>query len=557
MGRHWLKFYDPGVPHSYAYPEQTLPEMLDQIARDHPDGPATRFHGKQLSYRQLEEQVERFASGLTQLGFQPGERIAIMLPNLPQFPIAFFGALRAGLVVVPTNPLYRHRELQHQLADSGSSVIVTLPVLMDTVAQSLDGTDVRMVLAADVADALPWPKSLLYRLKSRSTRAPKMPVQVKAWSRVLGNRGGSIVPGRPTDLAVLQYTGGTTGTSKGAMLTHRNLLANAIQVYTWQPDIRGEIKTLCVTPFFHVYGLTVGMNMTIWGHGLMILVPRFEIDSVRRMIKSERPNLFPGVPTMYIALESLAEVDSDEFSSLDICISGAAPLPAAVQSDFPRVAPGARLVEGYGLTEAGPVSHCNPCNGPRPGTVGLPLADTDCKIIDPESWDELPPGEAGEVALAGPQIMLGYWRRPDETARVIKDGWLRTGDMGFIDPDGFLHIVDRIKDMIIAGGYNIYPREIEEVLFHHPAVLEASVVGSQNDYRGETVKAFIVLRPGEAVNEEQIVAYCREELAAYKVPKVVEFVDELPKSLIGKVLRRKLRELDSDRNVIPEAEKVS
>jgi long-chain acyl-CoA synthetase len=247
---------------------------------------------------------------------------------------------------------------------------------------------------------------------------------------------------------------------------------------------------------------------------------------------------------MYIALENLHDVKSQEFESLDICISGAAPLPAAVQEDFLRVAPKSRLVEGYGLTEAGPVSHCNPCNGRRPGTVGLPLPDTDCRIIDPESWDPLSTNEVGEVAVTGPQIMIGYWQKPEETARVIKDGWLRTGDMGYIDEDGFLHIVDRIKDMIIAGGFNIYPREIEEVLFRHPAVLEASVVGVQSDYRGETVKAFIVPRVGMSVTEMDIIGFCKDELAAYKVPKLVEFVDQLPKSLIGKVLRRELRELD-------------
>ena len=321
------------------------------------------------------------------------------------------------------------------------------------------------------------------------------------------------------------------------MLTHRSLLANAIQVYVWQAEIRERISTLCVTPFFHVYGLTVGMDMTIWGHGLvMILAPRFEAENARKLIKKHRPNLFPGVPTMYVAMEALVSIQPDDLSSLEICISGAAPLPAAVQADFARFAPTARLVEGYGLTEASPVTHCNPCNGCRPGTVGVPFPDTDAAILEPGTWTRLRMGEVGEVAAWGPQVMAGYWNQPNETDRVLKDRWLRTGDMGFIDEDGFLHIVDRIKDMIIAGGYNIYPREIEEVLFHHPAVLEASVVGIQSDYRGETVRAFIVLRQGEAATEESIIAFCREELAAYKVPKSVEFVDELPKSLVGKVL---------------------
>lgn len=548
MEPRWLKFYDRGVPRSYAYPELTLPEMLAKVASEHPEAPATLFHGQRLTYRQLEERVERFATGLMDQGFGPGERIALMLPNIPQFPIAFYGALRAGLVVVPTNPLYRPRELHHQLQDSGSAVVVALPSFMETVAESIERSDVRLVVEADVADALSPVASRLYRLKHRKEGHGPLPnTPVKSWSRMMTRRSDAATPSGHNELAVLQYTGGTTGTSKGAMLSHRNLLANAIQVFIWQIGLRDHIRTLCVAPFFHVYGLTVGMNMSIWGHGLMILVPRFEVEQVRRVIREQRPTLFPGVPTMYVALEALPSIRPDDLSSLEICISGAAPLPAAVQEAFARIAPSARLVEGYGLTEAGPVTHCNPCHGSRPGTVGVPFPDTDAAILAPESWDRLGENEVGEVAASGPQIMLGYWNRPDETERVLKGGWLRTGDLGYIDDDGFLHIVDRIKDMIIAGGYNIYPREIEEVLFRHPAILEASVVGSQSEYRGETVKAFIVLRKGEAASADSIFEYCRQELAAYKVPTLIEFVDELPKSLVGKVLRRKLRELDVEK----------
>jgi long-chain acyl-CoA synthetase len=547
MDRRWLKFYDDGVPHSYPYPDETLPQMLERVAREHSNDPATDFHGRILTYAQLEAQVERFCTGLINAGFKPGERIAVMLPNLPQFIVAFYGAMRAGLVVVPTNPMYKHRELQYQLADSGSVAIVTLPQCLPTVADSLDGTEIRLVIVATINEVLPRIMGIAYGLKNHPPKHRFVAVPVKPWREILAVHGTASLPAPDDDLAVLQYTGGTTGASKGAMLTHHSLLANAIQVFIWQVGmIRGSIRTLAVTPFFHVYGLSVGMNMTIWGHGLLILVPRFDAANVRKVIKKERPNLMPGVPTMYIALEHQPDVGPDELSSLDICISGAAPLPAAVQADFPRIAPMARLVEGYGLTEASPVTHCNPCNGARPGTVGIPFADTDCRIIDPDSWDDMPEGQVGEVAASGPQLMLGYWKRDDETERVIKDGWLRTGDMGFVDEDGFLHIVDRIKDMIIAGGYNVYPREIEEVLFHHPGILEASVVGYQSEYRGETVRAFIVRRPGSTVTEAEIIAYCKEELAAYKVPKMVEFVDELPKSLIGKVLRRKLREMEAD-----------
>jgi long-chain acyl-CoA synthetase len=397
MERIWNRFYEPGVPSTIEYQDETLPAMLERVASEHGDEPATLFQGKQLTYAELQGQVESLAGGLIDAGFAPGERIAIMMPNLPQFPIAFYGALRAGLVVVPTNPLYTPRELAHQLRDSGSSAIITLPQLLGKVAPAIRGTDVRWIVLANVADALPWPARLAYRVKTRfshgSTPNEQVPdgdeqgsttlegvagdsrVTVKSWKDLIGSHSTHPArPSAPDDLAVLQYTGGTTGTSKAAMLTHRNLLANAAQVFSWQGTVAGPMRTLCATPFFHVYGLTVGMNMTVFGHGLMILLPRFEPEAVRDAIRKLRPNLFPGVPTMYVALNALPGAKPADFNSLQVCISGASALPAAVQHDFSGRAPDARLVEGYGLTGAGPVTHCNPVGGQQSRGIGLPLS---------------------------------------------------------------------------------------------------------------------------------------------------------------------------------------
>jgi long-chain acyl-CoA synthetase len=347
-------------------------------------------------------------------------------------------------------------------------------------------------------------------------------------------------PATPDDLAVLQYTGGTTGVSKGAMLTHRNLVANAVQVWHWHPihNPQGKAAALCVTPFFHVYGLTVGMNCSIYGGMTMLLLPRFIVGDVVRVIRKYRPVTFPGVPTMYLALATYPGIKPTDCAGLEACISGSAPLPAEVQDSFER-ATGGRVVEGYGLTEASPVTHTNPLGRPRLGTIGVPYPDTEAAIVD-EAGRRLGPGEAGELVVRGPQVMQGYWHRPEETAQVLKDGWLHTGDIGTMNEEGYFAILDRAKDVIIASGFNVYPREVEEVLFTHPAVREAAVHGVPDPYRGETVKAVIVLKDGAHATEEEIIAYCRARLATFKAPHLVEFREALPKSAVGKVLRREL-----------------
>lgn len=551
MNRPWVAHYDPGVPPTLDYPPISLPELFERTARQHPERVATIFHGAKLRYRQLQEQIDAFASGLRACGLKPGDRLALMLPNVPQFIVAFYGALKAGAVVVPTNPLYTQHELEHQLADAEATAIVTVDQLFGRLQAALPYTQMRLVVVAGIRAALPRHIRPLYSLKQwrGGVRAVRRGGVVHRFEDLLVAGPTVREDIDPQGLAVLQYTGGTTGKAKGAMLTNRNLVANAVQAHHWQgshsvgsgsfnPD---EATVLCAAPFFHVYGLTIGLNMSVLNGATMVLVPRFSAKEVAALAKKYKPQLFPGVPTMYVALSELPNFSERQFGSLEVCLSGAAPLPPEVQRRFEDMT-SVKMVEGYGLTEASPVTHCNPLVDCRPGTVGLPFPDTDAMITDSESWEPLPPGTVGEMTVKGPQVMQGYWKQPGETAAVLRHGWLHTGDLATMDEDGYFRVVDRKKDMIIAGGYNVYPREVEDVLYSHPKVLEACVVGAPSRYRGETVRAVIVLKDGEEVTSEEIIAFCREELAAYKVPKIVEFRRSLPKSLIGKVLRRELRE---------------
>lgn len=545
MHRPWVAHYDPGVEPNLDYPPLTLPQLFDRTAERYPDRIATVFHGATLRYRQLQRQIDAFAAGLVATGIEPGERIALMLPNVPQFVVAFYGALKAGAIVVPTNPLYTQHELEHQLSDAGAVAIVTLDQLFGRVQAALPNTEVRSVIVTSIGQALPRRIQPLYSLKQwrEGVRAVKRGGVVHRFEDVLLSPAARPVERCPHDLAVLQYTGGTTGQAKGAMLSHRNLLANALQAYHWQGSHhREEARILCAAPFFHVYGLSIGMNLAITAGATMLLVPRFVPKEVAAVAEKYKPQLLPGVPTMYVALAELPTFSAAQWGSLQACISGAAPLPPEVQQHFQEVS-GSKLVEGYGLTEASPCTHCNPVQGEtRAGTIGVPFPDTDAMITDPETWEPLPSGAIGELTVSGPQVMQGYWNRPEETAAVLRDGWLHTGDLATMDGDGYFRIVERKKDMIIASGYNVYPREVEDVLYSHPKILEAAVVGVPSTYRGETVKAVVVLRRDATATAEEIIAFCREDLAVYKVPSVVEFREELPKSLIGKVLRRELRE---------------
>jgi long-chain acyl-CoA synthetase len=549
--KQWLLHYPQEIPPSINYPEQNIVHFLKKTAAEFPNYCVFDFLGKKTTYRQLLEKVYRFANALRSLGVEKGDRVAIMLPNCPQAVIGYYGALLIGAIVVQTNPLYVERELEHQMKDSGAKVILSLDLLYRRIMKVKGNTDLVHLIITSIKDELPFPKNLLYPLKLK-----KEGMQVKVDYDEVTHRYGTIMEkaaldssveeevDAKEDLALLQYTGGTTGAAKGVMLTHFNLVANTSQAIAWfYQSEKGQEKILAVLPFFHVYGMTVIMNFAIAIGASMTLQPRFDPGEVLKAINRTNPTIFPGAPTMYIALLQHPDLNKYKISSIKACLSGAAPLPLEVQQQFESLT-GGRLVEGYGLTEASPVTHANPIWGKRKnGTIGLPWPDTDCRILNIETGEELSlPEQVGELAVKGPQVMKGYWQRPEETSKTLKDGWLLTGDIATMDEDGYFTIVDRKKDMIIAGGFNIYPREVEEVLYEHPKVLEAAVIGVADLYRGETVKAFIVVKKGEQVSEEELNDYCRSKLAAYKVPRHYEFRADLPKTLIGKVLRRELVE---------------
>ena len=557
----WIRHYEQGVPAHIDIPDQPLTWLLDCTASHYPDRTALIYYGTRLSYAQLAHHAHRFAITLQGLGVNKGDRVAIALPNIPQFPIAFYGALLAGAVVVPTNPLYTEREMQHQLADSGARVLVMLDTFYPVVRAVRRQTAVEHIILTSPVDFMPPVLHALYPLSQRRARSPEPHLAHKelhddhtlhVMHTLLESHTGddkavfnSPEPVQASDLTMLLYTGGTTGLSKGAMLTHRNLLANAMQAWTWYPQAReGEEVMLCVAPFFHAYGLTVGLNCSLLAAASMILLPRFKAKDVVKAIRRCHPTIFPGIPTMYLAVMREAGNHPDDLRSIKYCLSGGAPLPAQVQAEFEALT-GGRLVEGYGLSEASPVTHCNPLTEKsRNGTIGLPLPGVEAAIVNQVTGEPVPLGEVGELVVKGPNIMRGYWNRPEETSQVFRNGWMRTGDLGKMDVDGYFSIVERVKDVIIASGFKVYPREVEEVLFRHPAVSEVAVAGVADAYRGETVAAFIVLKPGIEASEEtkrELLQYCKQELTAYKVPTILEFRESLPKSLVGKVIRRALQ----------------
>lgn len=553
----WLNHYPKEVKPNLEYPKQNLAVFLKQSAEKFPDHTALHFMGKRISYRELLDSSYRFANALRSLGIRKGDRVAIMLPNCPQTVIAYYGALMAGAIVVQTNPLYVERELEHQMKDSGAIAIVTLDILHRRALHVKPNTDLRKVIVTSIKDYLPFPKNVLYPIAARK-EGHNLEVaygeDVLSFRQLVRNASSAPVMEEvdaENDLALLQYTGGTTGTPKGCMLTHYNLVANVIQCRSWLYRAEdGKETYLAALPLFHVFGLTTLMNFAVMTAGTMLLLPRFNPKDVLHLIAKEKPTIFPGAPTMYVALLNHPEAKNYDLGSINICISGAAPLPAEVQEQFERVTQG-RLVEGYGLSEASPVTHCNNLWDERKkGSIGIPFPDTVARVVDPETGEELPVGQVGELVIEGPQVMKGYWNKPEETARTLRDGRLFTGDLARMDEDGFFYIIDRKKDMIIAGGYNIYPREVEEVLYEHPAVKDACVAGVPDAYRGETVKAYIVPKPGMTVTEQELEKFCRERLAAYKVPRIYEIRDDLPKSMVGKILRRKLVEEELEKQPV-------
>ena len=546
----WQTNYPDHLKRSLDYPDIPVHELLERAAKNYPDTIATIFMGGKLTFSQLLEKSYRLAAALHDLGVKKGDRVAIMLPNCPQAVIAFNAVLKAGAVAVQFNPLYVEREIEYQLKDSGAKVMIVLDLLYGRISKVRGATALEKVIWTSVKDFLPFPLNKLYPIKAKKqgqlVHIPPSPNDLQFVDLL-----AKYEPKPPSyefkpseDLCCLQYTGGTTGVSKGCMLTHRNLLVNAWQVSNWMPGLRhGQERVMTALPLFHSYAMTTCMNLGAAIGAGMVLMPRFIVEDVLKAIQKWKPSLFPGAPTMYIAVINHPDIKKYDLKSIKACLSGAAALPLEVQKTFEAIT-GGRLVEGYGLSEASPVTHCSAIYGLRkPGSIGVPFPNTVSKIMDIETGKkEMPIGEAGEVVIKGPQVMKGYWNRPDETAVTLRDGWLYTGDIGKMDEDGYTFIVDRKKEMIIAGGYNIYPREIEEVLFEHPKIQEAAAIGIPDEYRGETVKIFVVPKPGEQPTAEEIISFCKEKLAKYKVPKFVEFRSELPKSLIGKVLRRVLVE---------------
>lgn len=512
---------------SMEIPTQSLLEMLGNTATKYPDQRATIFAGHEITYGQLWQSVQLLMGRLQANGVQRGERIGIMLPNCPQYLTAYYAITGVGATVVQVNPISSSSELQFLLADSGCKRLFIYDPLVPLVQSIRVNTPVEELIAVRFG-----PSTIVLG-------------EEDAWFDEY--TAGAFGPAQPvaidpvTDVAVLQYTGGTTGRPKGAMLTHQNLVANAYQadaMVTGTP----EDTMICALPLFHVYAMTICMNCAVLSGMTMLIVPRFHPTELLESIRQYQPTLFPAVPTMYVALSQVVPAGSDVLHCIRGCNSGGAPMPEKVMLEFERIT-GATVLEGYGLSEASPVTHTNPFGRRKVGSIGLPTPNTDARIVDVEDCRRiLSVGEVGELAIRGPQVMMGYWNRPDETAQTIVDGWLLTGDIATIDEDGYTYIVDRKKDMIIASGYNVYPRDVEEALYKHPAVLEAAVIGIPDDYRGETVKAYIVLKPGQSATAEDIQTWCRSCLSAYKIPREVEFREELPKTAVGKILRRALRQ---------------
>jgi long-chain acyl-CoA synthetase len=539
--RPWLNHYDYWVQAHMNYPRRPLHEILRLTAVEVPDRPATAFLGAHLTFGQLKEQADKFAAALARLGIRQHDRVGIMLPNCPQYVVAAFAILRLGAIVVNVNPLYTPREVLVVAEDSGMRALLTLDVLAPLTLSVLEQTSIEHVIITSLAE---------YSVAASPAPGVEGTSRLSDLLAAVDEPDLPRVEINPEDTAVLQYTGGTTGVPKGAMLTHYNIFANVIQTQCWAHGTlrRGEDTYLLVIPFFHIYGFTVGMMEGVWRGVQQVLLPKYDVEALLNAIRHYRPTYFPAVPTIYISLLNHPKAKESGIDKIRIFNSGSAPLPVEVIEQFERLT-GGTLNEGYGLSEASPVTHTTPTLSRRkPGSIGLPLPDTDIKIVDLETGRrEVPVGGAGELCIAGPQVMKGYWNRPDETEIALRRDeagrtWLYTGDVARMDEDGYTYIVQRKKDMIIVGGFNVYPSEVEGVLYTHPSVLEAAVIGIPDAYRGEVVKACVVLKQGAAATPEELAEHCKGGLAEFKVPCKVEIRESLPKTVVGKILHRVLRE---------------
>ncbi len=545
----WLARYEKGMATSLHYENKPIFHWLDKTAETNPDALACAFLNTKISYKKLQKQAEIFATNLRANGVQIGDRVGLMLPNIPQTIIAFWGILKAGAVVTMINPLYMEKELCHQVKDADLKHLITIDSCWPKFAKLRNKLGIERYYVTSSSEALSFPLNLFEKVKaSFAKNKQEVPFDNKTvfpFSSLLkGVERFSHTPDNPrTTTALLQYTGGTTGVSKGVILTHGNLVANAFQINNLLQSLHGKEQTImAVLPFFHVYGLTCSILIAPVLEAKIVPVPRFSPAEILADIAKHKVSVLPGAPSLYIAILNQKRSKSYDLTSLKICISGSAPMPVESLKLFEE-AFGATLVEGYGLSEASPVTHLNQLFGNRKiGSIGLPLADTEARIVDMELGSvAMPVGKIGELIIRGPQVMQGYWNSPDETANALRNGWLYTGDIAYMDEDGFFTIVDRKKDMIIVGGYNVSPREIDEVLYEHPKIKEAVTVGVSHPTRGETIKAYVVLKDGESMEKAEVMSWCREKLANFKVPRQVEFRETLPKTVVGKILRRTLQ----------------
>ncbi len=551
----WIENYDSGIVWNMPLAPRPVFALLDETAEKYGPRPAFDFLGKKYNWSEISSLVNRFAVGLQKLGVGKGRKIGLFLPNSPYFLIAYYGILKTGASVVNFNPLYADRELSHQIADSETDMMVTadLAMLYGKMEKMLGQTRLQKLILCRFTDALPFPKNILFQIFKHSESAKVSPSEKIAWFHDLVENDGAVkMPqiNAMNDIAVLQYTGGTTGVPKGAMLTHHNVYANTLQSRAWMPDIKpGEEKMLGVLPFFHVFAMTAVMNFSVAAALEIIALPRFNLNETLKTIHKKKPNLFPAVPAIYSGINNHPDLKKYNLSSLRYCISGGAPLPAEVKRTFERIT-GCVVVEGYGLTESSPVVCANPLKGEnKAGSIGMPLPGTIVEIINPaDKTTVMPPGERGELCIRGPQVMKGYYNKPLETSEVLKDGRLHTGDIAIMDGRGYVYIVDRIKDMIITNGYNVYPRNVEEAIYLHPCVEECIVAGLPDEQRGEIVKAWIKLKPGTALNEEELKTFLTDKISKMEIPKIVEFrLMPLPKTMIGKLSRKDILAEEKER----------
>ncbi|MCL5611434.1 MAG: long-chain fatty acid--CoA ligase [Chloroflexi bacterium] len=555
--RPWLAHYDKGVPSTIEYPKQPLHHFLEESARKYPDRACTIFKGAAITYKEMNEGSDRLAAALADMGVKKGDRVGIFMPNTPQFVMAYFGILKAGGVVVATNPLYTPTEIEHQASDAGIEIMFVMTNFYKTIKAAQPKTKIKKLIVTNIKEALPPVLRVLFTLakeKKGGFRIEGGLAEGDVWMKdLLAKYQPSQRPKLdigPDDTALFQYSGGTTGVSKAAVAMHRNVVANTMQMKAWILTAEdGKEVVLMAIPLFHVYGMVAGMHFALASGASMVMIPNArDIPDVLENINTYHPTIFPGVPTLYNAINNRPEVAAGkiDLSSIKACISGSAPLMRETKEKFEKLS-GGKVFEGYGLSEAPTATHCNPLLGVnKTGSIGMPMSDVDVKIINLDDGEtEMPMGEIGEIVVNGPQVMKGYHNMPTETANTLrkdKDGkvWLYTGDIARMDEDGYFYIVDRKKELIKPGGYQVWPREVEEAIAAFPKVLEVGVAGIPDPYRGETVKAWIVLRPGETATEAEIKAFCKERLAAYKVPTHYEFRSELPKTTVGKILRREL-----------------